>query len=140
MTARPGSEPVEAQMDDRVVLAQGDFVRSRLDEAADYRQVAESVMRECIINLARIKETVGQSIESRAPSQGLDSVPSLIRRMKAGLMRFNKTRAMAIVARIRRLCGLIVHGAVASRPSPTALHLKTAALLALVYYGYPAHV
>ena len=48
-------------------------------EAADYQQVAESVMRECIINLARIKETIGQSLASQAPSQGIDSVPTLVR-------------------------------------------------------------
>ena len=69
-------------------------------EAADYQQVAESVMRECIINLARIKETVGQSLAQQAPSQGLDSVPSLIRGIKAGLLMLNKTRAMEIVDRI----------------------------------------
>ncbi len=57
------------------------------EDAADYQAVAESVMRECIINLARIKETVSQSLESAAPSQGLDSIPSLVRGIKAGLFR-----------------------------------------------------
>ena len=75
-------------------------------EAADYQQVAESVMRECIINLARIKETVGQSLAQQAPSQGLDSVPSLMRGIKAGLLMLNKTRAMEIVDRIGGLITL----------------------------------
>ncbi len=75
-------------------------------EAENYRQVAESVMRECIINLARIKETVGQSLLSQAPSQGLDSVPSLIRGIKAGLMMLDKTRAMEVVDRIGRVITL----------------------------------
>ena len=57
-------------------------------------------MRECIINLARIKETIGQSLASQAPSQGLDSVPSLVRGIKAGLLMLNKTRAMEVVERI----------------------------------------
>jgi len=69
-------------------------------EAADYKQVAESVMRECIINLARIKETVSQSMANQAPSHGLDSIPSLIRGIKAGLLMLNKTRAMDVVERI----------------------------------------
>ena len=64
-------------------------------------------MRECIINLARIKETVGQSLVQQAPSQGLDSVPSLIRGIKAGLLMLNKTRAMEIVDRIG---GLLMYG------------------------------
>ena len=66
-------------------------------EAENYKQVAESVMRECIINLARIKETVSQAIADRAPSQGLDSVPSLVRGIKAGLLMLNKTRALDVV-------------------------------------------
>ncbi|MCH8135820.1 MAG: hypothetical protein IIB77_07570, partial [Proteobacteria bacterium] len=70
-------------------------------EAADYQIVAESVMRECIINLARIKETISQSMTSEAPSQGIDSVPSLIRGIKAGLMMLNKTRAMEVVERAK---------------------------------------
>ena len=68
-----------------------------------FRQVAESVMRECIINLARIKETIRQSMSSAAPSQGLDSVPSLIQGIKAGLMMLSKPRAMEVVDRIGRL-------------------------------------
>lgn len=73
------------------------------DDAADYQQVAESVMRECIINLARIKETVSQSLTDQAPSQGLDSIPSLVRGIKAGLLMLNKTRAMEVVERIGRV-------------------------------------
>jgi chemosensory pili system protein ChpA (sensor histidine kinase/response regulator) len=79
-------------------------------EAADYQQVAESVMRECIINLARIKETVGQSLASQGPSQGLDSVPSLIRGIKAGLMMLNKTRAMEVIDRVGQLITLALAG------------------------------
>jgi len=77
-------------------------------EAADYQIVAESVMRECIINLARIKETISQSMTSEAPSQGIDSVPSLIRGIKAGLMMLNKTRAMEVVERIGRVVSLML--------------------------------
>lgn len=69
-------------------------------EAADYQKVAESVMRECIINLARIKETVSQSMTDQAPSHGLDSVPTLISGIKSGLLMLNKTRAMEVVDRI----------------------------------------
>ena len=56
------------------------------EDDEEFRKVAESVMRECIINLARIKETISQSIAAQAPSHGLDSVPSLIRGIKAGLL------------------------------------------------------
>ena len=48
-------------------------------------------MRECIINLARIKETISQSFASEAPSAGLDNVPSLINGIKAGLLMLEKS-------------------------------------------------
>ena len=73
------------------------------EDNADFRKVAESVMRECIINLARIKETISQSIAAKAPSAGLDSVPSLINGIKAGLLMLDKTRAMEVVDRVGNL-------------------------------------
>ena len=38
-------------------------------------------------------------------SQGLDSVPSLIRGIKAGLLMLEKTRAMEVVERVGTLIG-----------------------------------
>ena len=103
-------------------------------EAADYQQVAESVMRECIINLARIKETISQSITSDAPSQGLDSVPSLVRGIKAGLLMLNKTRAMEVVDRV----GLLITKTL-KRGGPSQLTQKETdrladAIVSIEYY------
>jgi chemosensory pili system protein ChpA (sensor histidine kinase/response regulator) len=103
-------------------------------EAADYQQVAESVMRECIINLARIKETVGQSLASQAPSQGLDSVPSLVRGIKAGLMMMNKTRAMEIVDRVGRLITLTLAGDGAARLAQKETDRLADAVVSIEYY------
>jgi len=103
-------------------------------EAADYQQVAESVMRECIINLARIKETVGQSLASQAPSQGLDSVPSLIRGIKAGLLMLNKTRAMEIVDRVGRLITLTLAGDGVARLSQKETDRMADAIVSIEYY------
>ena len=103
-------------------------------EAADYQQVAESVMRECIINLARIKETVGQSLESQAPSQGLDSVPSLVRGIKAGLLMLNKTRAMEVVDRVGNLIMLTLSGAGVGRLSQKETDRLADAIVSIEYY------
>lgn len=104
-------------------------------EAADYQQVAESVMRECIINLARIKETVGQSLASpQAPSQGLDSVPSLIRGIKAGLMMLNKTRAMEIIDRVGHLITLTLGGSGPMRLSQKETDRLADAIVSIEYY------
>ncbi|MDA1064713.1 MAG: Hpt domain-containing protein [Proteobacteria bacterium] len=103
-------------------------------EAADYRQVAESVMRECIINLARIKETVGQSLTSQVPSQGLDSIPSLIRGIKAGLMMLNKTRAMEVVDRVGRLITLTLKGGGVARLAQKETDRLADAIVSIEYY------
>ena len=103
-------------------------------EAADYQQVAESVMRECIINLARIKETVGQSLASQAPSQGLDSIPSLIRGIKAGLMMLNKTRAMEVVDRIGNLITLTLSGSGPKRLTQKETDRLADAIVSIEYY------
>ena len=103
-------------------------------EAADYQQVAESVMRECIINLARIKETVGQSLASQAPSQGLDSVPSLVRGIKAGLMMMNKTRAMEVVDRVGGLITLTLAGNGPARLTQKETDRLADAIVSIEYY------
>jgi chemosensory pili system protein ChpA (sensor histidine kinase/response regulator) len=103
-------------------------------EAADYKQVAESVMRECIINLARIKETVSQSLVSQGSSQGLDSVPSLVRGIKAGLMMLNKSRAMEVVDRIGSLITLVLAGGGPGRLSQKDTDRLADAIVSIEYY------
>ncbi len=103
-------------------------------EAADYQQVAESVMRECIINLARIKETISQSMSSNAPSQGLDSIPSLIRGIKAGLLMLAKTRAMEVVDRIGKFITLTLQAGGPSRLSQKETDRLADAIVSIEYY------
>jgi chemosensory pili system protein ChpA (sensor histidine kinase/response regulator) len=73
------------------------------EQEQNFRKVVASVMRECIINLARIKETISQSFDAEASSSGLDGVPSLIDGIKAGLQMLDKTRAVEVVDRIGNL-------------------------------------
>jgi len=103
-------------------------------EAADFRQVAESVMRECIINLARIKETVSQSLASQAPSQGLDAIPSLVRGIKAGLLMLNKTRAMEVVDRIGELITIMLQSGGATRLTQKETDRLADAIVSIEYY------
>ena len=103
-------------------------------EAADYQQVAESVMRECIINLARIKETISQSMQSNAPSQGLDSIPSLIRGIKAGLLMLAKTRAMEVVDRIGKFITLTLQAGGPSHLSQKETDRLADAIVSIEYY------
>ncbi len=94
---------LEQQLIRLTMPAPVDSKEDRPEDEEEFRKVAESVMRECIINLARIKETISQSLASQAPSAGLDNVPSLINGIKSGLLMLEKPRAMEVVDRIGSL-------------------------------------
>jgi chemosensory pili system protein ChpA (sensor histidine kinase/response regulator) len=66
----------------------------------DFRQVTETVLRECIVNLARIKELLGQSLDPTAEPAGLDAAPALARGITAGLLLLGRNRAMEVMRRI----------------------------------------
>ncbi len=80
------------------------------DHDFEFRQVSEAVLRECIVNLARVKEAVSIAVQKPADapaSQGLDNVPQLLRGITAGLLMLGKSRAVelmdAIGGEVRRL-------------------------------------
>jgi chemosensory pili system protein ChpA (sensor histidine kinase/response regulator) len=104
------------------------------EEDAAYKDVAEAVMRESIINLARIKETFSQSLSSAGSSQGLDSVPALIRGIKAGLMMLNKSRAMDVVDRIGNLISLALSGSGPGRLTQKETDRLADAIVSIEYY------
>jgi chemosensory pili system protein ChpA (sensor histidine kinase/response regulator) len=104
------------------------------EEDADYQQVAEAVMRESIINLARIKETFSQSMVSKGSSMGLDSVPALIRGIKAGLMMLNKSRATEIVDRVGQLLILALSGTGPARLTQKETDRLADAIVSIEYY------
>jgi len=104
------------------------------EEDADYKQVAQAVMRESIINLARIKETFSQSMVSQEHSQGIDSVPALIRGIKAGLLMLNKTRAMQVVEQIGGLIMLTLRGGGPGRLTQKETDRLADAIVSIEYY------
>ncbi|HUA90437.1 MAG TPA: Hpt domain-containing protein, partial [Steroidobacteraceae bacterium] len=66
-------------------------------EDSEFQQVQSAVLRECIVNLARIKEAVTQSVGGTLDAAGLDSWQDLMRGMKAGLLLLGKTRAVEAI-------------------------------------------
>jgi chemosensory pili system protein ChpA (sensor histidine kinase/response regulator) len=91
----------------------GDAPAEPTDE--EFRLVQEAVLRECIINMARIKEAVTHSLSAPAEAQGLDQVPQLVRGITAGLLMLGKQRAVEVMERIGRALGTVV------RPDPNSL-------------------
>jgi chemosensory pili system protein ChpA (sensor histidine kinase/response regulator) len=105
------------------------------DHDLEFRLVSEAVLRECIVNLARIKEAVSIAVQQPGdfPPQGLDNVPQLLRGITAGLLMLGKGRAVelmdAIGVQVRKL---IEPGA----PAPDALRLERVAdaIVSIEYY------
>jgi chemosensory pili system protein ChpA (sensor histidine kinase/response regulator) len=79
----------------------------------EFRQVAEAVLRECIVNLARIKEAVTSALSVPLETAVVDQVQPLARGITAGLLMLGKARAVEIMSRIgRHVVGLLKPGAV----------------------------
>ena len=131
---------VEDSLDDqlvRLILPQSDQASadSAPNNDQEFRQVSEAVLRECIVNLARIKEAVSTAVQkpNEFSPQGLDNVPQLLRGITAGLLMLGKGRAVelmdAIGAQVRKL---IEPGA--PPPDPMRLERVADAIVSIEYY------
>ncbi len=132
---------VEDSLDDQLVrlilpnAANAGASAAPADQDFEFRQVSEAVLRECIVNLARIKEAISVAVQkpSDFSPQGLDNVPQLMRGITAGLLMLGKGRAVelmdAIGAQVRRM---IEPGA----PVSSALRLERLAdaIVSIEYY------
>ncbi len=130
---------VEDSLDDQLVrmilpAAAPGSVPSGADDV-DFRAVTEAVLRECIVNLARIKEAVSVAVHKPAESvpQGLDNVPQLLRGITAGLLMLGKGRAVEIMDSIgRQVRSLLEPGAQA--PEPARVERIADAIVSIEYY------
>ncbi|HEX9405230.1 MAG TPA: Hpt domain-containing protein [Steroidobacteraceae bacterium] len=132
---------VEDSLDDQLVrlilpaASDGTAPDLPADHDLEFRLVSEAVLRECIVNLARIKEAVSLAVQNAgdSPPQGLDNVPQLLRGITAGLLMLGKGRAVelmdAIGTHVRKL---IEPGA----PAPDAVRLERVAdaIVSIEYY------
>jgi chemosensory pili system protein ChpA (sensor histidine kinase/response regulator) len=90
---------VEDRLDDGLVglILPKDGAIEPLSEDSEFQQVQAAVLRECIVNLARIKEAVTQSVGGTLDAAGMDSWQDLMRGMKAGLLLLGKPRAVEVI-------------------------------------------
>jgi chemosensory pili system protein ChpA (sensor histidine kinase/response regulator) len=128
---------VEDQLDGRLV---GMILpRNRTSESAesgdsDFQQVQSAVLRECILNLARLKESIAQSVGGTLDTAGLDAWPELMRGLKAGLLMLGKSRAVDLVSNIHaRLAPLMQPGGAAALTGGRLDRLADA-IVSLEYY------
>jgi chemosensory pili system protein ChpA (sensor histidine kinase/response regulator) len=100
---------------------------------ADFQQVQSAVLRECSVNLVRVKEAIASNVAGTLDVGALDAWPGLISGMKAGLLMLGKTRAVEIVDGIaKHLKELLQPGGTAVPPN--YLDRLADAVVSLEYY------
>jgi chemosensory pili system protein ChpA (sensor histidine kinase/response regulator) len=100
---------------------------------ADFQLVQAAVLRECSVNLVRVKEAIAANVAGTLDVGALDSWPGLIAGIKAGLMMLGKTRAADIVEGIaKNLKELLQPGGTAVPPN--YLDRLADAVVSLEYY------
>jgi chemosensory pili system protein ChpA (sensor histidine kinase/response regulator) len=94
---------IEDRLDDDLVgkiLPRGPADGSGTLVDPDFQQVQAAVLRECVVNLARVKEYVAQQVGGNLDTAGFDAWQDLMRGIQSGLAMLGKTRAEAAVTRI----------------------------------------
>ncbi len=99
----------------------------------EFRQVQDAVLRECIVNMARIKEAVTHALGAPSEAQGLDQVPQLVRGITAGLLMLGRRRAVETMEGVGRALASIVRPD-ASALEPERLERMADAIVAVEYY------
>ena len=75
---------------------------SGISTDVDFQQVQAAVLRECSVNLVRVKEAIASNVAGTLDVAALDAWPGLITGIKAGLLMLGKTRAAEIVEGIAK--------------------------------------
>ena len=93
---------VEDRLDDRLIgmIMPRAALPPGQSEDSEFRLVQGAVLRECILNLARVKEAISQNVGGVLDAAGLDSWQDLMRGLKAALLMLGKTRAVEIIDEI----------------------------------------
>jgi chemosensory pili system protein ChpA (sensor histidine kinase/response regulator) len=116
-----------------IVPAEGQEVPTETDSQAQYRQVTQSVMGECIVNLAKVKEAVIQLVDNPGNVRALDQVDPQLRGITAGLLMLSKTQAVRAVERIGKV--IATRLAPSHKPmKPELLERLADAIVSVEYY------
>jgi chemotaxis protein histidine kinase CheA/CheY-like chemotaxis protein len=99
----------------------------------EFRLVTEAVLRECIVNMARIKEAIAHSVEKPREAQAIDQIPQLMRGITAGLLMLGKTRVVEIMEGIDKALAQFVRSDGLTLPQEAVDRLADA-IVAVEYY------
>ena len=95
--------------------------------------VQSAVLRECVVNLARVKEYIAQNVGGTLDAAGFDNWQDLMRGIQAGLLMLGKTRAVQCIERVTgHLKDVMQPGG--SGLAPQALDRLADAIVSVEYY------
>ncbi len=103
------------------------------DADADFREVQAAVLRECILNVARLKESISQNVGGTLDASGLDGWQDLLRGLKAGLLMLGKTRAVELVEALHARLKTVMQPGGGALPAESLDRLADA-IVSLEYY------
>jgi chemosensory pili system protein ChpA (sensor histidine kinase/response regulator) len=106
---------------------------SASSDDTEFRHVTEAVLRECIVNLARIKEAIAMNVERPQDAQPLDQIPQLIHGITAGLLMLGKTRAVEMTEGIASAVAQSLKSG-GPRIAPERLDRLADAIVSVEYY------
>jgi chemosensory pili system protein ChpA (sensor histidine kinase/response regulator) len=99
----------------------------------EFRQVTEAVLRECIVNMARIKEAIAHTLDKPREGQSVDQIPQLMRGITAGLLMLGKTRVVEIMEGIDKALANFLRSDGMTLPQEAVDRLADA-IVAVEYY------
>jgi len=117
----------------RLILPDGRGGNAAAPVDEEFRQVREAVLRECAVNMARIKDAIAQAAGAPAEAQGFDQVPQLVRGITAGLLILEEPRAVEVMERLGRVLASMALPDLGALAGPRLDHLADA-IVALEYY------
>ncbi len=128
---------VEDRLDDRLVGMIMPRVTApaagQAPDDAEFKVVQGAVLRECILNLARVKEAIAQNVGGVLDAAGLDSWQGLMRGLKAALLMLGKSRAVEIIDEITTQLKRVMQPGVGALP-PGFVDRLADAIVSVEYY------
>lgn len=116
-----------------LVRPEGGAGQAEGSEDKDYGEVMQAVMRECVVNLARVKDAVAQILDRPDDRTQLDAVPTHLRGITAGLMILDKEDAVSVVEQIGEQISRFVQAGDAAIDA-SQFDLLADAIVSLEYY------
>jgi chemosensory pili system protein ChpA (sensor histidine kinase/response regulator) len=125
---------VETALDEQVASqVTGPGAEGGLHSESDFSLVSTAVLRECIINLARVKESIVEYVTNSSDKGVLDPLPALIHQIQAGLSLLEMERPVGLLDSVARYIRRRIQGG-AQVPRQKELDRMADAIVSVEYY------